>query len=211
MNKSISRKLDQEDMLFLNYLQNNDSESFSKLFKMTKQWLFGMIYRIVGDKDAAEDILQETWIKMIEQSDKYNPDKGKIKNYVFTIAKNKALQWKTRDQRLIRSDTEPSGNTVDPNKDYEKVELGEIIKKEICKLKNPNQVDAILMFYFADLEVVDIADRLNTKEQNIKNWLKRGREKIEQNLKKNKEFNLIYETVMNSLTNFLMIIIPGAV
>lgn len=202
---------DTEDDLFLAYRDENDIESFNRLFKMTKPWLFGMIYRITGEKDAAEDILQETWVKMIEQAERYNPAKGKVKNYVFTIAKNKALQWKAGEKRFDRSKDLDTGKSVDPDKEYEMSELGEIIRTEISKLKNKNHIDSMLMFYFADLEVVEIAKRMNTGEQNIKNWLKRGRDKIEMKLKKHKEFNAIYETVMNSISNFLSMILPGAV
>lgn len=198
-----------EDRLFLEY-QQGKTESFSELFKITRPWLFKMIYRIVNNRAEAEDILQETWVKMLQHVHKYNPNKGKVCNLIFTIAKNFALQSKRRSAQMVSLDSTEE-RYVDLNNDLQIQELCEMIKKIISEMKNPNHQDAVMMFYYADLEVKDIAKRMNTNEQNIKNWLLRSRKKIENELKNHKEYNSLHETIMSMFGLTILTMLNGNV
>jgi RNA polymerase sigma factor (sigma-70 family) len=174
---------DIEDEYFIRFVEFNDTESFGKLYRLIEPWLFNMIFRIVIDKNIAEDVINQSWLRVIEKKDSFNPQKGKFVNFIYTIAKNFALQWKERKNLERRSMDKLRDNYNDISFPLELYETGDMIRKSIMKLRNKNHQDAIIYFYYADLEISEIAHRMNTKEHNVKNWLKRAKVKIEEDLR----------------------------
>lgn len=71
-------------------LKQKNQEAFEAIYHETKHAVFAMILPIVKDRSLAEDIMQDTYIKMIEKINTYNP-KYKFINWLLTIAKNLAL------------------------------------------------------------------------------------------------------------------------
>jgi RNA polymerase sigma-70 factor, ECF subfamily len=82
MNKS-----DQE--LVLSYL-NGDSESLEILIRSYLKPIYSFVYRYVGNKQEAEDITQETFVKIWRNLKKFDRSKS-FKTWIFQIAKNTAL------------------------------------------------------------------------------------------------------------------------
>ena len=188
-------QISKEDKLFIKFKENDDQKSFIELFKKTDSWLFRMILKLVGDRAKADDILQETWYKAIKNKENFDPGKGKFNNYIYKIAKNEVLQFlRHKDRSRVIFD-----NTFDlvinPDRIQEMQELGNIIRDTIANMDNPNIQDALMMFYFADMRVEEIANSMDTKEHNVKNWLSRGRAELEKELRKHKEFISIYNTI----------------
>lgn len=180
-----------EDELFIDYCRNGNQRSFEELFNRVKPWLSKMLYRIVADTDVTYDLQQETWIKLINTCHKFNPEKGKINNFIFTIAKNEALKWKFnyhKADRLSKMDGQKQEtvfgiNELTPDRISELNEKCRGIRDAIAKLDKDYQ-DVILMFYYADFEVKEIAKLLNKPDGTIKTWLDRGRKALEKALPK---------------------------
>lgn len=175
-----------EDQLFLNYCKTGNQKNFEELFYRVKPWLSKMLYKIVADTDVTYDLQQETWIKLINTCHKFNPEKGRINNYIFTIAKNEALRWKHNFAKLDRissmsedkQDIVFGSDEITPDKITEFNEKCAIISICISKLDNDYQ-DVILMYYFAEFEVKEIARLLDKPEGTVKTWLDRARKKLE--------------------------------
>jgi RNA polymerase sigma-70 factor (ECF subfamily) len=81
-------------------LQRGESAALQGLFALYNSRLFNFIYRIVGDSQSAEDILQETWLSLYEGRGSYQPS-FRFSTWVFTIARRKALSELRR--RKVRS------------------------------------------------------------------------------------------------------------
>ena len=177
-----------ENQLFIDFRDNNNNQSFEVLFKIVKPWLFKVIYKIVNDYDDAKDIMQNSWIKLIKSGDRFNPSKGNINNLIFTIAKNEALQWKRKDKNKDKSyDLDCKDKKQSPNDNPENLlmlnEKRESIKNAISRLDADYQ-NVILLYYYSDLSVGEIAVKLSIPEGTVKTWLDRGRDKLAKYLKK---------------------------
>jgi RNA polymerase sigma factor (sigma-70 family) len=185
-----------EDKLFIDYCKNGNEKSFEELFRLVKPWLSRMLYRIVSDTDATYDLQQETWIKLIGNCSKFNPERGRINNFIFTIAKNEALRWKFNiSKKDLNYESNKEGNEIIFGKDeispesiYLRNEKNNAIRVAITKLKKDYQ-DVILMYYYAEFDVKEISKLLDKPEGTIKSWLERARKKLETILSKfiNKE------------------------
>lgn len=179
-----------ENELFIDFCKNGNQKSFEMLFFRIKPWLTKMLFRIVGDTDATYDLQQETWIKLIKTCHKFDPKKGKFNNFIFTIAKNEALKWKTNSDSFLNDYTyKANGQAKKANKnDIEKInpetiaqinEKCKVVKNAVSLLEEPYQ-DIILLYYFAEFDVNEIANITNIPVGTIKSYLKRGREKLKE-------------------------------
>ena len=76
-------------------LQRQDSKVMSKLYDDFAPSLYGIVLRIVGSKDIAQDVMQETFIKAWRNGPKYDARKGSLFTWFLNIARNAAID-KTR-------------------------------------------------------------------------------------------------------------------
>ncbi len=170
------------DKLFLAYCKDGDLKSLKHLYQNIKPWLFKMILRIVGSFEVAEDILQETWIKVLNKKDEYREDKGKFQNLIFTIAKNGALIWVRDNINILKANTNYDDDRMGNNDSYHqkemiKMEMQVALNKAINKLSKEYQ-DVILLYYYSELDIKEVSIRLNIPEGTVKNRLFRAREKM---------------------------------
>ena len=185
-----------EDELFLRFRDENDESSFNKLFNLTESWLFMMIFKIVGSREVAKDVMQNVWIQIIENRDRFNPEKGKFVNYLFTVGKNNAMLWYKKEAKFKNNNIGGDEMSDNPADQYEITETGEILMNIIKKL-NVNFSDVILEFYFADFDIKEIARRHNTNEQNIKNWLRRAKIQIEKRINDSHELRAYFKSIFS--------------
>ncbi len=177
-----------ENQLFIDFRDNGNRQSFEELFRIVKPWLFKIIYRIVADYDDAKDVMQNAWIKLINNGDRFDTDKGNINNLIFTIATNEALVWKRRDRLvqksndILKSVPDSKVNHNNPETLHLNCERSEAIKEAIGKL-NKNYQDVIILYYYSELSVKEIAGQLSVPEGTVKTWLDRGRDKLSKYLK----------------------------
>ena len=83
-------------------MQQNDEHAFSKLYLLYSEAMYGIIYSIVLDEAVAEEVLQDTFIKIWNNSSSYNIEKGRFFTWILNIARNTAID-KTRSKGFKNS------------------------------------------------------------------------------------------------------------
>jgi len=81
--------------------QNGDREAFYAIYNTYKRPILNFVYRLLGDKQAAEDITQETFIKVYLNLSTFVP-RGKLSSWIYAIASNLAKNEMRRDKRFSR-------------------------------------------------------------------------------------------------------------
>lgn len=95
-------------------LQRGDRQVLAKLFDLYNAKLFSFTVRIVVDQQAAEDIVQETWVTLYEHRHSYEPT-FRFSTWLFTIARRKALsEIRKRNVRSVVRSLSPSRWGDDP-------------------------------------------------------------------------------------------------
>ena len=79
----------QEELLPL--LMNKDERAFTHVYDMYSKSLFAVICNLVSDREEAEDVLQETFVKIWKNIDTYNESKGRFYTWIVNIARNSAI------------------------------------------------------------------------------------------------------------------------
>ena len=68
-----------------------DDKAFTTLYEMYSKNVFGVIYNLMKDKEEAEDILQEVFVKIWKNIDTYNESKGRLYTWIVNIARNATI------------------------------------------------------------------------------------------------------------------------
>ena len=147
------------------YIQGEEN-AFSHLVSRHKDKAYTTIYLIVKDRDLAEDILQDTFIKAIHtlKSGRYN-EEGKFAPWIVRIAHNLSIDHFRKAKRYPHHTLEERGNitnSLDFSEDS--IEKDKITADNINKLRSlvdqlpENQKEVLRMRHYAGMSFKDIAE-----------------------------------------------------
>lgn len=143
-------------------MQAGDEKAFSKLYSMYSEALQGIIYSIVLDEDIAQEVLQDVFIKIWNNSASYSISKGRFFTWMLNIARNSAID-KTRSKAFKNSKKNLSTtNFVDilSSSDDLNLKINTIgIRKFVDALK-PACIKIIDLLFFKGYTQSDAAEEL---------------------------------------------------
>ncbi len=158
-----------DNILIQQYLKG-DNESFEILLTKYKQRIYSFIYSKIKDRDIADDVFQDTFIKVIQTLKKgaYN-EEGRFVSWVMRIAHNLIIDHFRRQQRMPMYDTYDHEQDVfyrlsEPSKNIEDMIIDTQIKSDITALMlelPENQYEVLKMRLFQDMSFKEIAERTN--------------------------------------------------
>lgn len=92
---------------YIDALKNKDQQAFEAVYHETKHAVYAMALGIVKDRSLAEDVMQESYMKMVENIYSYNK-RYKFINWLLTITKNTALDTLRKRNRETSVDVAKS-------------------------------------------------------------------------------------------------------
>ena len=142
-------KYTEEELVVL--LQGQDQQAFSYLYDNYSAALNGIIYRMVENRELAEDILQEAFVKIWNNFTSYDTDKGRLFTWMLNITRNLTIDTLRskgyKKQSKISSDENSVSNLTDDGRMAERFDaMG--IRKQLINLK-PEQRSIIDLAYFS--------------------------------------------------------------
>ncbi|MCT6940764.1 MAG: sigma-70 family RNA polymerase sigma factor [Metasolibacillus sp.] len=163
-----------------------------EIMNLYTESLIRLAYYYVKDCQAAEDIVQEVFIKMYHHQDKYE-ERGELKAFLYKMTANKSKDYlKSWSYRKVQLQ-----NKIFPFDS--KIDLDELVRKEEetivgeAILELPlKQREVLIYFYFNEMNIKDIASILTIPESTVKTRLRRGKE-----LLKNKLKDIQWEVLLN--------------
>lgn len=156
------------DQVLLNHYLSGDQSAISKLIERHSRRVRDYINMMVKDRDVAEDIFQETFIKAVRVIDdgRYT-DNGKFLSWVLRIAHNQVIDY-FRAQRQNKAVTEAEaeydvlGSLRFAERNVEDAMVSEQIERDVralVELLPAEQREVVMMRYFAGLSFKDIAEQ----------------------------------------------------
>ena len=76
-----------------------DRTAFRRVYQMTSAKLFGICLRICGERQAAEDVLQEVYLIIWRRAPSFEPGRSSPVTWLATIARNRAIDWRRTNRR----------------------------------------------------------------------------------------------------------------
>lgn len=157
---------------FIKRLQNTSSKeaAFKELLKLYKERLYWHIRKIVISHDDADDVLQNTFIKVYKNIHKFNGD-SKLFSWMYRIATNESITHINKNaKRLQITDQELQTRAINNLKAdiyFEGEEIQIKLQKAIASLPEKQQL-VFNMRYFDDLKYKDMSEILETSEGALK-------------------------------------------
>ncbi len=88
--------------LLIERFQQKDEKAFAEIHARYSESLFGVIHSVLHDVELSEEVLQDTFVKIWNNSNSYNPSKGRFFTWILNIARNGAID-KTRSKAFKNS------------------------------------------------------------------------------------------------------------
>lgn len=158
-----------DNILIQQYLSGNN-EAFERLLNRYKQRIYSFIYSKIKDRELADDVFQDTFIKVIKTLKKgtYN-DEGRFLSWVMRIAHNLIVDHFRRKQRMPIYESHDSDKDVfyrvsEPTQNIEDLLINTQIKEDLNILINElpkNQLEVLHMRLYQDMSFKEIAERTN--------------------------------------------------
>ena len=135
------------DQHLLNNYRSGDQSAISKLIERHKRRVRDYIYMMVKDNDVADDIFQETFIKVIRVIDEGRyTDNGKFLSWVLRIAHNQVIDHFRACKQNKQVNESESGYNV----------LGSL---RLVELLPPEQREVVMMRYYSGMSFKEIAEQ----------------------------------------------------
>ncbi len=167
----VLNKLNDEQLVKL-YINGNE-EAFEVLLKNHKRKIYGYIYKMVKDSELAEDLFQDTFIKVIHtlKQDKYN-EEGKFLPWVMRIAHNLIIDYFRKANRMPMAGRKKRSGGDDEDFDiFRNIKISDkniqdhIIEeqilndvKKLIEYLPADQKEVLVMRHYQDMSFKDIAE-----------------------------------------------------
>ncbi len=170
--------------------------AYRELIGRYQRPVLSLIYRIVRDREKAEDLAQETFIKVLNAIDRYNPS-FKFSSWIFKIAHNTALDHlRKREPQTLSLEGSPHALTSDelessaltavssdenPEEYASHRELGAELDAAIARLR-PEYRTAIVLWHHEARPYEEIAEVMGLPLGTVKTYIHRARNELRQHL-----------------------------
>ena len=158
-----SRKLRLSEDKLVEGLKNSDGGAMSALYQMYSDSLYRIISTIVVIEEVAQDLLQETFIKIWKSFKQYDPGKGRLYTWMARLARNISIDYlRSVNYRNYSVSEGLSESTQQIDQTFQVSYNPELIGvKDMTRILNEDQKSALDLIYFKGYTHVQAAEELH--------------------------------------------------
>lgn len=180
---------DAEFLVFLQRLQKGDETAWSELLERWRRPVLNFVFRMTGDFFLAEEIAQETFVRISRKIGEFKPNAAAFPSWVFQIARNAALdalRHKRRHPADALEELPLAGGLIEdsvasPARDMELRNIGSEIAAAVQELPE-EQRTALILAEYHDLTIAEIAASMGSSAKSVEARLYRARQTLRQKL-----------------------------
>lgn len=189
-----SRQVDDRELV-VRALEGDES-AYGELLERFRRPVFSLIYRMIGDREQAEDLAQESFVKAFNNLDSYNPS-YRFSSWLFKIANNHAIDHLRRARlstvsihgspHAVNAEREEETRIVlesrdeSPEQEMLALELGSEIEQAIAGLR-PEYRTAVILRHIENRPYEEIAEIMEVPIGTVKTFLHRARAELREML-----------------------------
>ncbi|MEX0912725.1 MAG: sigma-70 family RNA polymerase sigma factor [Gemmatimonadota bacterium] len=178
------------------FARTGSEKAYRELLDRYQRPVFSLIYRMVRDRELAEDLAQETFVKVFNRLDSYKP-KYKFSSWIFKIASNLAIDTlRKKEPKTVSLDGSTYAQTTEemertrivvaskdrnPEELLEARELGRELEEAIGELRVEYRT-AVLLRHVEGRPYEEIAEIMEVPLGTVKTYIHRGRSELKEKL-----------------------------
>jgi RNA polymerase sigma-70 factor (ECF subfamily) len=167
----------ESDILLLKAIAARDEAALAQLYDRYDRILFGLLMRILNNREEAEDVLQETFLQIWRKAADFDESRGRPFTWLVTLARSRAIDrlrtLASRERVAEAGAREVSEEVSDAATDALKSEQRGLVSDALAKLPD-EQKRPIMLAYFDGLTQSEIATRLGAPLGTVKTRMRTG-------------------------------------
>jgi RNA polymerase sigma-70 factor (ECF subfamily) len=157
-------------------LQRRDPQALAELYDRYGRIAYSLILRIVRDAGIAEDLVQETFLRVWNRVHGFDAEKGAIGPWLLAVARNRAIDYLRSSSGKERNavefeETDHPALYTDMERDLLLSDAARRIKSALQKLPD-NHRQVIELAYFEGLSQTEMAERMGQPLGTVKTWVR---------------------------------------
>jgi len=164
------------DRRLVERLQRRDPQALAELYERYGRLVYSLILRVVRDAGVAEDLVQETFLRVWNRAQALDADKGSVGAWLLAVARNRAIDYQRSTTGRARNTLEMEATDHhamynEKEKDLLQSDKARRVKAAMEKLSD-NQRQVIELAYFEGLSQTEMADRMGQPLGTVKTWVR---------------------------------------
>jgi len=169
-----------EDLISL--VQTRDAQAFAALYDRHSRAAYSLAYRMMGERQAAEDLVQDSFLKVWRASESYRVERGSVRTWLLSIVHNRGIDQirSTASRRRTQQRIEASAPRSQPSEAFAQSWRNSQREqvREALKTLPPEQLKVLELAYFSGYTHVEIARLLDLPLGTVKGRMRLGLKKI---------------------------------
>ena len=167
-------------------LQRRDPQALAELYDRYGGIVYRLILRMVRDNGIAEDLVQETFLRVWNRVAGFDAERGAVGPWLLAVARNRAIdylryQGSRPESSIDLNETEHSALFADLRTHPNYSDLVTHVNRALAQLTE-QQREAIQMAYFEGMSQTEIAARMEQPLGTVKTWMRRGLQQMREAL-----------------------------
>jgi len=169
-----------EDLISL--AASGDAQAFATLYDRHARSAYSLAYRMMGEKQAAEDLLQDAFLKVWRSAEGYRAERGSVRTWILSIAHNRAIDQlrSMASRRRTQQKVEAEAPRSQPSEAFSETwrnSQGEQVREALGTLP-AEQLKVLELAYFSGYTHLEISELLGVPLGTVKGRMRLGLKKI---------------------------------
>ena len=169
-----------EDLISL--VEAADAEAFATLYDRHSRAAFSLAYRMMGERQASEDLAQDAFLKVWRSASSYRAERGSVRTWILSIVHNRGIDQirSQASRRRTQDKIEASAPRSQPSEAFAETwrnsQRDQV--REALNTLPPEQLKILELAYFSGYTHVEISDLLRLPLGTVKGRMRLGLKKI---------------------------------
>ena len=154
-----------------------DKAAFERLYGATRAKLYGVLLRILGRPELADDVMQETYLKIWQMAGRFDPTIASPITWMVAMARNRAIDIvRKKGDISVEDSPEALGVAADTPPPLARREMTEELRRLLACLGklDPEKQRIVLLAYYSGWSREQLSRKLDIPVNTIKTWLRRS-------------------------------------
>jgi RNA polymerase sigma-70 factor, ECF subfamily len=170
------------DEELISFVGRGDAEAFAVLYDRHSRPAYSLAYRMMGERQAAEDLVQDALLKVWRAATSYRAERASVRTWILSIVHNRAIDQlrSTASRRRTQEQVEATAPRVQPSEafaeSWRNAQREQV--REALKTLPEEQLKVLELAYFSGYTHVEIAELLGVPLGTVKGRMRLGLKKL---------------------------------
>lgn len=165
-----------DDTKLIERCREGDREAFQALLVEYEKPVFNAAYRMLNNRDDAEDVTQTVFLKVFEHIDQFDPSR-RFFSWIYRITLNESINWLGRTNRLEPLAHEAAFEGKGPEQEVESAKVSSNVQAALMTIKSDYR-SVVVLKHFLGCSYVEISQILDIPEKKVKSRLYTARQQL---------------------------------